>query len=264
MASEQALKRKIARQFSRAAPDYNGAAEVQLPIAEQLLSQLPSGLNSLLDIGAGTGRITARLTAHGQQVFGLDIAEGMMRVARQSHGSGVHWLVGDAEALPIADKRLDAVYSSMALQWCAPMALVFNEIYRVLRPGGSAHLAILCDGALDELRQSWAQLDNRPHVNRYPTAGELAATATDAGFAVNQHQQDFITRHADIYGLLQSLKKIGANVVTEGPRTPLKRQSLSRLARHYHTHFASADGALPLTYRVSFLQLSKPHLRTVL
>ena len=58
----------------------------------------------------------------------------MVRFARESHPGGNHWLVGDAEALPLAAGSVDLVYSSLALQWCHRPELLFAELARVLRP----------------------------------------------------------------------------------------------------------------------------------
>lgn len=251
------LKQRIARQFGRAAEQYNQAAEVQLPIANDALKLLQPGGKNLLDIGCGTGRITRKLTEYAQQVWAVDLAEGMCQFARQQTDKPVNWLVGDAEALPLADKSMDAVFSSMALQWCEPVSSALEQIHRVLKPGGHAVLALLSEGALSELNQCWSKVDQQRHVNVYDSHDALLDQARNLGFNVEGMQKNYLTYHQDTRQLLGSIKAIGANVVTENANhAPMSKTMLKQLTAEYET-LRKANGQLPLSYNVSFLRLSK-------
>lgn len=252
------IKQRIARQFSRAASRYDGAALVQADIAFDAVQLVPNGVARLLDIGCGTGRVTQALSDKAEALYAMDLAEGMVRFARTQTELPIPWLVGDAEALPVCDAALDTVFSTMALQWCENLGTVFDEVYRVLVPGGRAILAIMSQGSFSELNQSWLKLDVKPHTNRFLPAKDMVALAKEAGFDVKSTEKAYPTFHQNIRCLLGSIKSIGANVVTaESNQSMLKRSTLEELQKVYEQGHGS-NGQLPLTYQVCFLELAKP------
>src|SRR5262245_65977784 len=74
---------------------------------EMLERVVPSG-SKVLDLGCGTGEMAARLAERGYEVWGVDIAEPMVRYASHHHKSG-RFRVGDLEHIPFEDNTLDAV-----------------------------------------------------------------------------------------------------------------------------------------------------------
>ena len=256
-------KERIARQFSRAANTYDQAAEVQVDIAFDAMQLLQGPYENLLDIGCGTGRVSSQLAAKCDELLAMDLAEGMLSYAAQKYSSGdskanITWLLADAEYLPLRNNSSDAVFSTMALQWCQNIEQVCQEVYRVLRPKGKAVLAILCEGSLQELQQSWWNIDSQRHVNQFHSQQNWQSGARQAGFAVTSHEQSYQSWHDNVRDLLGSIKAIGANVVTEtGNHAPVSRQMLHNLQNSYVQKYA-CHGRLPLTYQVCFLQLLKP------
>ncbi|MEI7443726.1 MAG: class I SAM-dependent methyltransferase [Burkholderiales bacterium] len=86
------------------------------------------------DVGAGTGRFTARLVATGADVVAVEpVAEMRARIAAAAPGATA--LDGSAEALPLADASVDALVCAQAFHWFDSPA-VLREFHRVLRPGG--------------------------------------------------------------------------------------------------------------------------------
>jgi A/G-specific adenine glycosylase len=93
----------------------------------------------VLDLAAGTGKLTRRLIELGASVIAIEPVRGMRRELQQAV-AGVEVLDGTAESIPLADASVDVVTVAQAFHWFdAPLALA--EIARVLRPGGG--LAIL-------------------------------------------------------------------------------------------------------------------------
>ena len=93
----------------------------------------------MLDLAAGTGKLTRVLAEHADDVVAVEPLDGMRRVLerRLPH---VRVLAGTAEAIPLADGAVDAVFVAEAFHWFdLPRAVA--EIARVLRPGGG--LAVL-------------------------------------------------------------------------------------------------------------------------
>jgi ubiquinone/menaquinone biosynthesis C-methylase UbiE len=119
-------------------------------MAERLLDVAGVGKGErVLDVGCGTGivarRAAARVGARGR-VAGLDLNEGMLRVARRA-GAGltpaVDWRQGDAAALPFADGSFDLVTCQQVLQFVGERSAALRELRRVLAPGGRAAIAVL-------------------------------------------------------------------------------------------------------------------------
>nr|WP_206439338.1 class I SAM-dependent methyltransferase [Streptomyces scabichelini] len=88
----------------------------------------------VLDLGAGTGKLTATLVALGADVIAVEPDPAMLTELRRSL-PGVRALWGSAEAIPLPDASVDAVLAGNAMHWF-DMAVAGPEIARVLAPGG--------------------------------------------------------------------------------------------------------------------------------
>ncbi|MEU2631270.1 class I SAM-dependent methyltransferase [Kitasatospora sp. NPDC007106] len=88
----------------------------------------------VLDLGAGTGKLTAGLLAPGAEVVAVEPDPAMLAELRRSL-PGVRALRGSAEAIPLPDASVDAVLAGNAMHWF-DMAVAGPEIARVLAPGG--------------------------------------------------------------------------------------------------------------------------------
>jgi SAM-dependent methyltransferase len=88
----------------------------------------------VLDLGAGTGKLTATLVALGAEVVAVEPDLAMLTELRRSL-PGVRALSGSAEAIPLPDASIDAVLAGNAMHWF-DMAVAGPEIARVLAPRG--------------------------------------------------------------------------------------------------------------------------------
>jgi SAM-dependent methyltransferase len=95
---------------------------------------LPTGARDVLDLGAGTGKLTTRLVERGLAVVAVDPIAEMLEVLRQSLPD-TPALLGTAEEIPLADNSVDAVLVAQAWHWFDPKRAI-PEVARVLRPGG--------------------------------------------------------------------------------------------------------------------------------
>jgi len=262
-------KVRIAQQFSRAANTYNSAADVQLDIAFDAMTYMPSHYKNGLDIGCGTGRISQQLSSRCDKLIAMDLAFGMLTYAKQNNSDGdpsICWLQGDADCLPIADNSVDMVFSSMALQWSDNPSKVMSEIARVMKPCSNAVLAIMCDGSFNQLNDSWQQIDSQRHVNDFTSALSWSDAAKYQGLKVTMQEKQYVTWHQNIRQLLSSIKSIGANVILTNQgltelsksksKNGLNRHTLQHLEIYYQQKYAE-NLQLPLTYQVCFLQCTK-------
>jgi ubiquinone/menaquinone biosynthesis C-methylase UbiE len=94
--------------------------------------------STVLDLGAGTGKLTRALLKSGVRVVAVEPSEGMLGVLRLKSPEA-EALLGSAEKIPLPDASVDAVTVAQAFHWFANDAAL-AEIHRVLRPGGALGL----------------------------------------------------------------------------------------------------------------------------
>jgi len=106
----------------------------------------------VLDVACGTGALArelARRVGRTGSVFGADINDGMLAVARRA-APGVEWRRCPAEQLDFDDRGFDAVACQFGLMFFADRRRAVQEMARVLRPGGRLAVAV------------WDSLDTSP------------------------------------------------------------------------------------------------------
>ena len=251
-------RRAVARAFDRASASYDGAAALQERVRNELvtrLDELKITPNSILDLGAGTGRGSRALKQRFPRslVVAADIAPGMLERARRQS----RWLRrfarlrADAYSLPFRDGAFDLVFSSLMLQWCDDLDAVFAEIARVLRPGGLLLFSTFGPGTLAELRESWdASGDASNHVNHFFDAHALGSALMHAGLGEPVLDVDrIVVGYPDAMTLMHELKAIGAHNVTRGRARGLTgRARLTSMTIAYES--LRRDGLLPATWEV--------------
>ena len=232
-------KRQVAASFSRAARTYDAVAGLQRKVGQQLLDYLPLDYKPQrwLDLGCGTGFFTRVLAQRFPQACGsaLDIAEGMLRHAREQ-GGAQFYIGGDAECLPLPANSQQLIFSSLAVQWCEDFAAVLSEAKRVLEPGGVFVFSSLCVGTLKELRDSWQQVDGLVHVNRFRQLEDYQALCGASGFSVTQLQRRTEVLHfADLRDLTGELKALGAHNLNPGRPGGLTGRTCDERAIAHHS-----------------------------
>jgi len=253
-------KHQARRAFERAARDYERAAGLQREVGARLLARLDVVKltpGRILDLGCGTGFCAHALRRRYRkaEVIGLDIAPAMLREARRGDGwwRRPRWLAGDAERLPFADAGFDLVISNLALQWCDP-DWVFQEVARVLRPGGVFMFTSFGPDTLRELRHAWAAVDGAPHVHGFIDMHDLGDALVRARLAEPVMDVDRLTlTYKDVLSLLRELKDIGAHNVAHGRSPTLTGKA--RFARFRAAYEAQArEGLIPATYEIVYGQ----------
>ncbi len=134
-----------------------------------LAASLPAAAR-VLDVGTGPGHLPALLGRERPDLdlWGLDLAYGMISRARRRHPGPCRWLVADAQALPFPDGVFDQTIASFSLHiWPDPAAGV-KEMLRVLKPSGRAWIYELRrEAAAADLRQ-FARAEELPFLLVYP------------------------------------------------------------------------------------------------
>ena len=107
-----------------------------------LLADLNPG-DVVLDLGSGGGidvLLSAKRVAPGGKVYGLDVTDEMVDLARsnarQAEVTNVEFLKGQIESIPLPDASVDVIISNCVINLSADKDAVLREAFRVLKPGG--------------------------------------------------------------------------------------------------------------------------------
>lgn len=162
---------------------------------EDLVRMLdPKAHERVLDLGCGTGQLTAQISMLAKEVIGIDKSPEMISQA-MSKFPDIQFLVGSAEDFKF-DKPFDAIFSNATLHWVKGDQQAAHCMYKHLRPGGKVVLEFGGQGnvqtIIDQLRSS---LRNRGYLAQsqtdlwyFPTIGEYATVLEAEGFRVRHAQ----------------------------------------------------------------------------
>lgn len=107
----------------------------------EAIAEAVGGGPRLLDVGAGTGRLSVPLLRAGYDLVAVEPLDGMRAILAAGVG-GERALAGHSEALPLADASVDGAVCSDAWHWFDG-ARAADELHRVVRPGGGVVVCVL-------------------------------------------------------------------------------------------------------------------------
>lgn len=254
-------KRRVREAFDRAAPDYESVAVLQREVGarlEERLELVRLEPRTVLDLGAGTGELSARLSRRypAARVVLLDLSPAMLMTARTRGSLFERWrrkrlfVCADAERLPLAPGCADLIVSNLMLQWCNDLEAVLQGLRRALRPGGLLIFTTLGPDTLRELRASWHAVDGDVHVNAFIDMHDVGDALLRAGFSDPvMDREDIVLTYDSVATLMRELKTLGAHNSTGGrPRGLTGRARLAGMTAAYERF--RRDGRLPATYEV--------------
>jgi SAM-dependent methyltransferase len=150
-----------ARAYERGRPPYPPRALTWL---------LPPGTPRVLDLGAGTGKLTRQLHGLGLHVTAVDPSDGMRRELNRVLPD-LPALAGTAEDIPLPDASVDVVLVAQAWHWVDPARAV-PEVARVLSPGGRLGLVWnVRDERVDWVADLGRIIGSPPHQDVQPRIG---------------------------------------------------------------------------------------------
>lgn len=171
-----------------AEPARDPDADVRCMLAKRFILLEPT--NKVLDVGCGRGAFSAELAHAGSQVVGMDIADSIVRIAKQEHPT-VTFLSHPVEQLPwpFDEGEFDAVVSLEVIEHLLDVRPLLRGSYQALRPGGRLLLSTPYHGLLKSLaiclfgfEEHFCNLRSG-HI-RFYTAPFLARLVKDSGFQV--------------------------------------------------------------------------------
>jgi ubiquinone/menaquinone biosynthesis C-methylase UbiE len=154
----------------------------------QAIAGLKPG-ETVLDLGSGGGFdcfLAARQVGETGRVIGVDMTPDMIRKARanaqKANAGNVEFRLGEIEHLPVADRSVDVIISNCVINLSPDKATVFQEAFRVLKPGGRLAIAdIVATAPLpEEARKDLALISGC--VGGAAPIGEVETYLREAGF----------------------------------------------------------------------------------
>ena len=144
----------------------------------------------IIDLGCGTGALTAQIAAAGADVVGIDASEAMIARARELHPE-LRFEVAKGEDFSL-EVPVNAVFSNAALHWMSPPEAVAAAVARALEPGGrfvaemggSGNIATIVAATYQALAEEGIPPEQVRNPWYFPTIGEYASLLERAGFEV--------------------------------------------------------------------------------
>ena len=186
-------------------------------------SKIPIGDIKLISLGCGTGNYEVELAKHLGRVYGIDISEGMLKMAQAKSNTlpNLEFIAGDATNLPIPDKSFDAALFAWSLIHMGGHDIqerALREAYRALKPGG---LVVIPTLSQSQIRDGFWYFDLIPEAtqklaDKYMPLPDLISKLEDIGF---KYEGSTIPIDATLQG--------EAHFDTDGPFKPEWRNGMS-------------------------------------
>jgi ubiquinone/menaquinone biosynthesis C-methylase UbiE len=149
-------------------------------------------VNTILDLGCGTGRFSEALAVHfAAEVVGIDPSEKMLEQARRKMSDRrVRYALGGGEAIPLPSNSVDLIFMSMIFHHFDNPILAARECRRVLRDGGMAFLR----AATRE------RISLYPYVDFFPGSRSILEDCLPTSFFIRKvfESAGFVTVNSDV------------------------------------------------------------------
>ncbi len=207
--------------------------------AEAVRDVVGAGPADVLDLGAGTGKLTRVLVAEGHRVVVAEPDAGMLAQLR-SVLPGVETHQASAESLPFPDATFDAVVVGQAAHWFDP-EVAMPEIARVLRPGGRIGLFWNTrDESLPWVEEFGVLVGREDAAHDDENGGELGPSFGEPTVRRYRHRQTL-----DVDGLVDLAHSRSALLALPADERAERLAAVRELGLR-----ASTDGVLELTYEL--------------
>ena len=171
---------------------YDDRAAFVSELASDLVLWLrPRAGERILDIGCGTGTLTAQIARQGAHVTGIDRSQDMIESAQEKYAD-LRFELADGQDLAYG-AEFDAVFSNAALHWMPRARDVLRGVQRALLPGGrfvaefgGAGCVQTVTDAVGKILREW-EIDPAPYQSWFfPSPGRYAGLLEDSGLTVRE------------------------------------------------------------------------------
>ncbi|MGC9196249.1 MAG: methyltransferase domain-containing protein [Syntrophobacteraceae bacterium] len=254
----------ISARFGAAAKTYDLESEAQRAVAKKLsgLFPPPEQIESILEIGCGTGHLTEVLAGRFPlaTIEALDISAQMIDSARRRIGQcgRLRWHVVDAMRFSPGN-QFSLIASSSALHWITPAGEILSRIGSMLMEKGSLVAALMVEGTLEELHEARAGLfPHKPASVRLPSVEQILEAVLAADLSIDESRVETLCQTCgSAREFLRSLNRQGVTASSETQGNRLNRSELLELTDYYDRNFSAPGGGVTATYCVLYLRARK-------
>jgi len=254
------------KSFNRAATTYDTCSTLQDTISCNLIDRLKTiKLNpiDILDLGCGTGTngLNLRKIYNKSRIINYDFSENMLKEARikqklffldKINPSPYSYICADIEAIPLEENSLDLVWSSSTLQWCNELDLVFNQLKKILKPGGLFIFSTFGPNTLNELREITENLFNEKKTSKFIDMPNLGNLLIESGFSDSiLDVENFSVTYNEVGKLFMDIKSIGATNGNVSKNKGLSGKSFTKKIIEKYEGYR-INGLLPASYEVIY------------
>lgn len=246
-------KAAIRRRFERAAAAYDIFSVVQRGMAERLVERIERAPSSILDLGCGTGYLTALLRRRFPlaTIDAVDFAPAMIEQARARVPSA-HFLTRDIEELEPEPGSYDLIASNATVQWLTEPEQTLARLADSLSACGELQLATFGPRTFWELDQVLAELGCERGLDLLPAQKWETLLAGVGISRIRTHSCEERFSYPDCAAFLRSVKSSGAGY------TPhvLAPGTLAEGMRRYDKRFSNGSG-VTVTYEIVTLSAER-------
>jgi malonyl-CoA O-methyltransferase len=249
----------IARKLKRATTTYDSAAIIQQEIESRLLERLDFiklEPKRILNLGSKTGTgSNALLKKYPQaQIINLEITEEMLNFSKTNFPSAQYsYLCADTMHLPLKNQSIDFVFSNCAVHGFLESQYLFKEIQRILKPEGLFLFSSLGPDTLQELRASFAMIDQYEHVYPFMDMHDIGDRLLHTPFGDPVMDREILKLHYhSVEELLQDLKLTGSQYIQSSQNRGLGPKNTVEKLKSAYEQYRNADNLLAATFEVIY------------
>lgn len=238
----------VAQRFGSSSQLYDETVFIQPIVAKNLMADLVLKPKTILEIGCGTGGLSAWLLKKfpGAKLVLSDISPQMLSVCQKNIREQAVYRVIDVENIPKDIGSFDLIVSSLALQWASNLPFVLKSLVDLLNPHGTLCFSLLGNENFKEWRSILEKNSVLSGLHDYPSKANFPWPAPYSGSIREEFLQE---HHENAAAFLKNLKKIGAGTAKAGHR-PISTSGMRRILKE-------TEGGFSISYHVLYGMLTK-------